>query len=73
MGEKIFINARIVDPSQKIDEKGSLILDKKGKVKAIGKNIKKSEAEASAEVFDIKGYGLIPGIGDMKALVAERG
>ena len=32
MKEKIFINARIIDPSQKIDEIGSLILNEKGKV-----------------------------------------
>ena len=38
MKEKIFINARIIDPSQKIDEKGSLVLDQNGKVKLIGKN-----------------------------------
>ena len=73
MREKIFINARIIDPSQKIDEIGSLILDNKGKVKAIGKNVKKSETEASAEVFDIKGNVLIPGIVDMKAFVGEPG
>jgi len=73
MSEKIFINARIIDPSQKIDEIGSLILDKKGKVKAIGKNVKKSEAEASAEIFDIKGNVLIPGVVDMKAFVGEPG
>ena len=73
MKEKIFINARIIDPSQKIDEIGSLILDNKGKVKAIGKNVKKSETEASAEVFDIKGNVLIPGIVDMKAFVGEPG
>ena len=35
MKEKIFINARIIDPSQKMDEKGSLILNDKGKVKAL--------------------------------------
>ena len=73
MTEKIFINARIIDPSQKIDEKGSLVLDKKGKVKAIGKNVKKSDAEPSAEVLDIKGNVLIPGIVDMKAFVGEPG
>ena len=73
MKEKIFINARIIDPSQKIDETGSLILDKKGKVKAIGKKVKKSDAESSAEVFDIKGNVLIPGIVDMKAFVGEPG
>ena len=33
MKEKIFINARIIYPSQKIDEKGSLILNEDGKVK----------------------------------------
>ena len=27
MKEKIFINARIIDPSQRMDEKGSLILN----------------------------------------------
>ena len=37
MNEKIIINARIVDPSQKLDEMGSIIIDKNGKVKAIGK------------------------------------
>ena len=73
MKEKIFINARIIDPSQKMDEKGSLILDKNGKVKEIGKNVKKSDAESSAEIFDIKGNVLIPGIVDMKAFVGEPG
>ena len=73
MKEKIFINARIIDPSQKMDETGSLILDKNGKVKAIGKKVKKSDAESSAEIFDIKGNVLIPGIVDMKAFVGEPG
>ena len=73
MNEKIFINARIIDPSQKMDEKGSLILDNKGKIKAIGKNVKRSDVRSSAEVFDIKGNILIPGIVDMKAFVGEPG
>ena len=73
MKENIFINAHIIDPSQKMNEKGSLILDKNGKVKAIGKNVKKSDAESSAEIFDIKGNVLIPGIVDMKAFVGEPG
>ena len=46
MKEKFFINARIIDPSQKMDEKGSIILDQSGKVKAIGKNVKKSDANS---------------------------
>jgi dihydroorotase len=73
MKEKIFINARIIDPSQKMDEKGSLILDQNGKVQAIGKNVKKSDASPSVEVIDVKGNILIPGIVDMKAFVGEPG
>ena len=73
MKEKIFINARIIDPSQNMDEKGSLILDHNGKVNAIGKDVKKADANPSAEVIDVKGNVLIPGIVDMKAFVGEPG
>ncbi|MDA9624036.1 dihydroorotase [Pelagibacteraceae bacterium] len=73
MKEKIFINARIIDPSQKMDEKGSLILDKNGKIKNIGKDIKKTDINSSVEIIDVKGNILIPGIVDMKAFVGEPG
>jgi len=73
MKEKIFINARIIDPSQKIDEVGSLILNEKGKVKAIGKDIKQSDVSKDAEIFDVKKNILIPGLVDMKAFVGEPG
>ena len=71
MKEKIFINARIIDPSQSMDEKGSLILNDKGKVKAIGKNVKKTDANKDAEIIDLKNNILIPGLVDMKAFVGE--
>ena len=54
MKEKIFINARIIDPSQKMDEKGSLILNENGKVKAIGKNVKKSDASSKLNLLMLK-------------------
>ena len=41
MKEKYFINARIIDPSQNMDEVGGLIVDFSGKIKAIGKKIQK--------------------------------
>ncbi len=72
MKEKILINARIIDPSEGIDEKGSVIIDDKGKIKAIGKNVKKNDAP-SAEVIDVKNHIIIPGIVDMKAFVGEPG
>ena len=54
MKEKIFINARSIDPSQNMDEKCSVIVDENGKIKSIGKNTKKNEASASAEIIDVK-------------------
>jgi dihydroorotase len=72
MKEKILINARIIDPSQGMDEKGSVLIDDKGKIKSIGKNVKKIDAP-SAEVVDIKNHIIIPGIVDMKAFVGEPG
>jgi dihydroorotase len=73
MKEKILINARIIDPSQKMDEKGSVIIDDKGKIKMIGNNVKKSDAASSAEVIDLKNHIVIPGVVDMKAFVGEPG
>ena len=73
MTEKILINAHIIDPSQNLDEKGSLIIDEKGKIKSIGQNVKRSDASSNAEVIDIKDNILIPGIVDMKAFVGEPG
>ena len=72
MNEKIIINARIVDPSQKLDEMGSIIIDKNGKIKAIGKKITKNDCP-NAEVIDVKKNLIIPGIVDMKAFVGEPG
>ena len=73
MKEKILINARIIDPSQKMDEKGSVIIDDKGKIKMIGSNVKRSDAATSAEVIDLKNHIVIPGVVDMKAFVGEPG
>jgi dihydroorotase len=73
MTEKILTNVRIIDPSQEMDEKGSIIINQNGKVKAIGKNVKKNDVSSSTEVIDLKGNILIPGIVDMKAFVGEPG
>ena len=73
MKEKILINAHIIDPSQKMDERGSIIIDDKGKIKMIGKHVKKSDTISSVEVIDLKNHIVIPGIVDMKAFVGEPG
>ena len=73
MREKILINARIIDPSQKLDCIGGLVIDVNGKIKAIGKNIDNKIASKNAEIIDIKKNILIPGIVDMKTFVGEPG
>ena len=40
MKEKILKNCRIIDPSQKIDEKGGIIISSDGLIKEIGKKVK---------------------------------
>tara|TARA_A100001011_G_scaffold395392_1_gene490250 strand:- start:203 stop:1489 length:1287 start_codon:yes stop_codon:yes gene_type:complete len=72
MIEKILINARIVDPSQNMDEDGCIIINENGKIKSIGNKIKKKDFP-KAEIIDVKGNLVIPGIVDMKAFVGEPG
>ncbi len=73
MKEKYLINARIIDPSQKIDFIGGLIIDEKGKIKDIGKHIKDASRAKNVEVIDIKKKVVIPGIVDLKTFVGEPG
>jgi len=73
MKEKYFINARIIDPSQNLDEVGGLIVDKEGKIKDVGKNVKKENLPVKAEKIDLKGKVLVPGIIDMKVFIGEPG
>ena len=70
MKEKILTNVRIIDPSQKMDEIGNIVIDEKGKIKSIGKELGTSK---SAEKIDLKGLVAIPGLLDMKAFVGEPG
>ena len=73
MKEKYFINARIIDPSQGIDEIGGLIVDANGKIKAVGKKVNKENIPKTSEKIDLKSKVLIPGIVDMKVFVGEPG
>jgi len=73
MKQKFLINAKIIDPSQNMDILGGLIIDEKGKIKAIGKDVDRSNIPSKAEVIDIKKNIIIPGIVDMKTFVGEPG
>ena len=73
MKEKYFVNARIIDPSQGLDEIGGLIVDANGKIKAVGKKVNKENIPSKSEKIDLKSKVLIPGIVDMKVFVGEPG
>ena len=62
MKEKYFINARIIDPSQNLDEIGGLIVGTDGKIKSAGKNVKKDNISSRADKIDLKGKVLIVAI-----------
>ena len=52
MREKYLINARIIDPKNKIDEIGGLIIDTKGLIKAVGKKVMNGNLPSAAEKID---------------------
>jgi len=73
MKEKYLVNGRILDPKNKIDEIGGLIIDSKGLIKAAGKKVSNSNLPAGVEKFDLNKKVLMPGIVDMRVFVGEPG
>jgi len=73
MKEKYLINCRIIDPKNKIDEYGGLIIDEKGKIKALGRKVSNENLPKSAEKIDLQKEILIPGLVDMRVFVGEPG
>jgi len=73
MKKKYLINARIIDPKNKMDEKGGLIITEKGKIEAVGKNVNTSNIPSNVEKIDLQNKILIPGLVDMRVFVGEPG
>ena len=75
MREKLLNNCRIIDPSQKKDEIGGILIDNNGKIKDIGKNVeasKKNPQKGEGYLIVIKKIA-IPGLVDMNVFVGEPG
>jgi len=64
-----FINARLIDPKQGLDEQGTLVIEN-GKVAAIGR---KAKPPPKAEQIDASGLVLLPGRVDMQVFIGEPG
>jgi len=73
MKEKYLINCRIIDPKNNMDEFGGLIIDEKGKIKALGSKVSNENLPKDVEKIDLKKKILIPGLVDMRVFVGEPG
>lgn len=66
-------NVRIVDPSRKLDEVGTIIVGEDGRILAAGANARNQGEPAGAEVRDCSGLAAIPGLVDARVFVGEPG
>ncbi|RCL02632.1 MAG: dihydroorotase [Candidatus Tokpelaia sp. JSC188] len=65
-------NARIVDPSRNIDEMGSVIMAS-GKIIASGASARNQGIPDTANVINLKGKAIFPGLVDARVFVGEPG
>ncbi|MBU0740000.1 MAG: dihydroorotase [Alphaproteobacteria bacterium] len=66
-------NARIVDPSRKLDEIGTVIVGADGKILAAGADAQNQGSPEGAEIRDCRGLTAIPGLVDARVFVGEPG
>ncbi|HSM42421.1 MAG TPA: dihydroorotase [Afifellaceae bacterium] len=68
----LFDNARIVDPSRGIDGVGALLVEE-GVIRAAGPDARGQGAPEGAEIVDLSGKCIVPGLVDMRVFVGEPG
>ena len=73
MKKKYFLNAKIVDPYNSIEEIGGLIINEEGKIEAVGKKVNKNNIPSKEKFIDLKEKHIFPGLVDMRVFVGEPG
>ncbi len=68
----LFANARVVDPSRDLDERGAVIVAD-GRIVAAGADAANQGAPDGAEIIDCAGAAILPGLVDMRVFVGEPG
>jgi dihydroorotase len=63
---------RVVDPSRKADGKADLLIED-GKIVDFGKALPKGKKSSAAEVLDLRGKWVVPGLIDMHTHLREPG
>ncbi|KAB2681720.1 dihydroorotase [Brucella tritici] len=72
MSAILFENARIIDPSRGLDETGSLLIED-GKIVAAGADVRNQGAPEGAQIIDLNGKAVLPGLVDARVFVGEPG
>jgi dihydroorotase len=72
MTTRILENVRIIDPSQQMDETGSIVIEN-GKIAAIGASARNQGAPDGAEVINCNGQIAVPGLVDTRVFIGEPG
>ncbi len=72
MSAILFENARIVDPSRGLDETGSVLI-RDGKIVAAGADAHNQGAPEGAEIVDLNGKAVLPGLVDARVFIGEPG
>lgn len=72
MSAILFENARIVDPSRGLDEIGSVLI-RDGKIVAAGADARNQGAPEGAEIVDLNGKAVLPGLVDARVFIGEPG
>jgi dihydroorotase len=68
----LFTNARVVDPSRGLDERGAALVAE-GRIVAAGAGVANQGAPEGADVVDCRGAAVLPGLVDMRVFVGEPG
>jgi dihydroorotase len=68
----VFANARVVDPSRGIDERGTLIV-RDGRIAAVGAAALNQGTPEGATVVDCAGKAVVPGLVDSRVFIGEPG
>ena len=70
--QKLFTNARIIDPSQNHDGPGEVLVDG-GKIVAMGSTVPRNDLKKSCKLIDCKDLILSPGLIDTRVFIGEPG
>jgi len=73
MKKKYFLNSKIIDPHNSIEEIGGLIVNEEGKIEAVGKKVNKNNIPSREKFIDLKEKYIFPGLVDMRVFVGEPG